>query len=214
LYFEIDRVEILLENAGKKFYREWIFRRMNLSFQSGEQIAVLGPNGSGKSTLLQVISGAILPTEGTIVYRNATGLIPAESIYREVAISAPYLELIDEFTFGEIVRLHFHFKKVLPGFTMEEIIVQSGLSQSRDKVYKYFSSGMKQRVKLALAFFSDVNMLLLDEPCANLDQDGINWYQDLVRQFSLNRLMVICSNTVEEEYNFCSRKLLMTDFKL
>ena len=206
-------MEVVLENASKKFYREWIFRRLNLTLRSGEHIAILGPNGSGKSTLLQVICGAVLPTEGRIEYRVNSVLIPSENIYREIALATPYLELIEEFTLEEIVSLHFRFKKLIAGFTPEDIITHTGLSTSRHKVFKYFSSGMKQRVKLALAFFSDVKLLLLDEPCSNLDKEGIKWYLELISRLTVDRLVVVCSNTVEDEFRFCTRQLQMNDFK-
>ena len=124
---------------------------------------MLGPNGSGKSTLLHVLSGQLSLSEGTVSYSNSAPLA-SENVFKHVSIAAPYLELIEDFTMEEIIRFHFQFKKAVNDFSLKEIIQLTELESSKDKVFKYFSSGMKQRVKLCLAILSDVNMVLLDEP--------------------------------------------------
>ena len=87
-----------------------------------------------------------------------------------------------------------------------------GLKNARNKTLKYFSSGMKQRVKLALAFCSNTLVLLLDEPTANLDQQGVNWYVTLIEKFTANRLTIICSNQ-PHEYQFCQNHIFLADYK-
>ena len=90
-------MKIVLEKAGKKFYREWIFRNLDLSINVSEKIAILGPNGSGKSTLLQLLAGASIPTEGKVSYLEGNTLLDPEEIYEKVSISAPYLDLIEDY---------------------------------------------------------------------------------------------------------------------
>lgn len=206
-------MKIELQQAGKKYFREWIFRKVDLFLTSGEKIAVLGPNGSGKSTLLQLISGVLLPTEGKIIYSNDSGQIDPELIFRDVSLSAPYLELIEEFNLNEIISFHFSFKRPVSNLSQDDIVTLTGLESSRTKVFKYFSSGMKQRVKLALALLSESELVLLDEPCSNLDSTAINWYKDLVQRFAKEKLIIVCSNNVKDEYEFCERQLNMLDLK-
>jgi len=86
------------------------------------------------------------------------------------------------------------------------------LHHSEHKAIKNFSSGMKQRVKLALAFCSDTQILLLDEPTSNLDQQGVEWYLSLIEQCSSNRLVIVCSNQ-EQEYGFCDERINVEDYK-
>ena len=206
-------MKISLNNAGKKYYREWIFRKTNLSFSSGQNTVILGPNGSGKSTLLQVIAGAVLPNEGSIYYHDGVKEVLSENIFHHVSFASPYLELIEEFTLAEIIRFHFKFKKSIGRISESEILEATGLQKRSNQVFKYFSSGMKQKVKLTLAFLSDTSILLLDEPCSNLDKNGIDWYHQMIKSYTSGRIVIVASNQNEEEYSFCDSKLNMADFK-
>lgn len=205
-------MKIELENIGRRFNREWIFRKVDYVFERGNSYAVLGANGSGKSTLLQVISGSLSPSEGKVDFLYQKKSIDIELIFRHISIAAPYLELIEEFTLAELIRFHFRFKPALPGYDTKKIIELLGFEGSKNKLVKHFSSGMKQRTKLALAFCSDTPVLLLDEPASNLDTEGIAWYNGLVDEFSHQRLLIVCSNQ-EHEYTFCKHHLYLADYK-
>ncbi len=203
---------ISLTNTGKRFNREWIFRHISYTFSPGIQYAITGPNGSGKSTLLQVIGGAISASEGQLQYQlNETALPPAD-VYKLAAIAAPYLELIEEMTLHEFLQFHHRFKPLKEGLTIRSVIAAVGLEAAADKQIRFFSSGMKQRVKLAQAVFSDAPLLLLDEPCTNLDAEGIRLYHRLIAQYGSDRLIIVSSND-ENEYSFCKEQIDMRDFK-
>lgn len=206
---ESETMEIVLENIGRRFNRDWIFRGINQNFISGHSYAILGPNGSGKSTLLQLISGSLTASEGTLQYINATKNIDIEEAYQYISIAAPYLELIEEFTLNELIAFHFNFKKQIGDNSITNLL---GFERSGNKQLKYFSSGMKQRVKLALAVCSDVPVLILDEPTSNLDKEGIEWYMHLIDKFAAGRLLLIGSNQ-EHEYTFCNHRVNITDYK-
>ena len=205
-------MKITLENIGRRYNREWIFRQVNYEFVSGGRYAVLGANGSGKSTLLQIIAGSLSPSEGQISYSDMGNKIDVEHIFRNISLATPYLELIEEFTLTELAEFHFRFKKRFPGTDTNTLIKLLGFEKARNKPLRNFSSGMKQRVKLALALCSDTPILLLDEPTANLDKQGINWYLELVELFSADRLVIVCSNQ-EHEYQFCDEYFQVTDYK-
>ena len=206
-------MKIILEKAGKRFNSEWIFRGLSCHFEKGQSYAILGRNGSGKSTLLQVISGSIHPTEGLIKYHNDGRQISEDKIFRYLSCSAPYLELIEEFRLREMLQFHFRFKDLLPGFSVDKAIDLLGFRGAEQKPIKQFSSGMKQRVKLILAFLSDTPLLLLDEPTTNLDQAGMDWYLNLITEFTKDRTVIICSNLQQLETGFCKEKLLIEDYK-
>jgi ABC-type multidrug transport system ATPase subunit len=206
---------ISLSDAGKRFNRDWIFRHFNYNFISGNSYAIAGPNGSGKSTLLQVISGAVGLSEGSIVSRESSAVsseADAETVYQYISIAAPYLEVIEEMTVTEFLEFHRHFKPLLPDLSVREIISVVGLETAAHKQIRYYSSGMKQRVKLVQAIFSDVPVVLLDEPCTNLDSTGITLYQNLIERYAKNRLVIVSSND-EVEYGFCKERINMMELK-
>ena len=208
-------LQIKIEKGGKKFLRNWIFRNLSIELKSPEKVVILGPNGSGKSTLLQALSGQLSLSEGSIEFtmNHSADIVPPELIFRHVAIATPYLELIEEFTLEEIVSFHFRFKRAVNNLSFREIISLTQLDKSKDKVFKYFSSGMKQRVKLCLAILSDVDYVLLDEPLTNLDKEGMNWYKKLAEEFLKQRLVIVCSNHDENEYSFCKKEINISDYK-
>jgi ABC-type multidrug transport system ATPase subunit len=206
-------VKIILNGVGKKFNTEWIFRELNYSFERDNSYAILGRNGSGKSTLLQVIAGCIHPTSGSINYSLENKQISVEKIFQHLTIVAPYQELIEEFTLREMLDFHFHFKSIAPGLSIPRIVERIGFKDPGNKTIRFFSSGMKQRVKLVLAFFSDVSILLLDEPTMNLDEAGTNWYLQLISEVAKNKILIVCSNLQQQETAFCKEKLFIEDFK-
>jgi ABC-type multidrug transport system ATPase subunit len=206
-------MEIRLEGIGKRFQSDWIFRNMTATIGACERWGVLGRNGSGKSTLLRILNGNISPTHGTILWSHDGTIIPASDVFRYLALVAPYQELIEEFTLHEMITFHFSFKKMEEGYTVDRIIELLGFGDTYKKPIRQFSSGMKQRVKLALAFMSDVPLLLLDEPTTNLDTSGIDWYYRLIRDLSRNRTLVICSNMHQTEAGFVEKTLMIEDFK-
>jgi ABC-type multidrug transport system ATPase subunit len=205
-------MKISLEHIGRRFNREWIFRDVNYEFESNHTYAILGSNGAGKSTLLQVISGSLTSSEGIIHYSEGDKQIDQDYVFLCQSMAAPYLELIEEFTLSELIDFHFRFKKYRKGFDKRNLIELLGLKNSEFKALKHFSSGMKQRVKLALAFCSDTKLLLLDEPSSNLDQQGLDWYLSLAANECSDRLVIICSNQ-EQEYSFCQHKINLADYK-
>lgn len=208
-------MQITLNNTGKRFNREWIFRHCSYTFIAGKNYAITGPNGSGKSTLLQVIAGATLHNEGTIEYQttdNGQHITAEMQHYKNISIAAPYLELIEEMTAKEMLSFHSKFKPLIQSLSIEEILKIVGLEKAVNKQLRYFSSGMKQRLKLAQAFFSNTPVLLLDEPTTNLDADGIALYQSLISSYTKNKLVIVSSN-VKEEYDFCEEVIKIEHYK-
>lgn len=206
-------MQIKLTKVGKRFNREWIFRNLNFEFHTKRSYAITGPNGSGKSTLLQVIAGATVFNEGNIEYFHPRKKIIAEDIYSNISIAAPYLELVEEMTLTEFFLFHSNLKSWLHGIDSKKIISIINLEDAVQKQLRYFSSGMKQRVKLAQAIFSDVPVVLLDEPCTNLDEDGIALYKNLVNDYCKDRLLIVSSNDIQE-YDFCDEIIDIKNYKL
>lgn len=203
---------ISLSDAGKRYNRDWIFRHLTYNFEAGKSYAITGPNGSGKSTLLQTIGGALHLNEGNIQFAVSSSdsavntPIAPENLYTYISICAPYLEVVEEMTGKEFLGFHSQFKPLIASVTIDEIISIVGLEKAANKQIRYYSSGMKQRMKLAQCIFSDVPVLLLDEPCTNLDAEGIKLYQKLIADYCANRLVVVSSND-DVEFGFCEERI-------
>jgi len=218
-------MQIQLNQAGKRYNRDWIFRNLSYTFKLGEAYAITGPNGSGKSTLLQVIAGSTNASVGEVKYNSNVftdeknlsskishqkNEITTENIYEQITIVAPYLEVIEEMTVTEFLQFHASFKPLQ--LAIPEIIGIVGLEKAAQKQIRYYSSGMKQRVKLAQAIFSVAPILLLDEPCTNLDKVGYQLYHQLISQYCNNKLIIVSSND-ENEMSFCSNKVNIMSYK-
>ncbi len=209
-------MKISCHKLGKRFNRDWIFRNFSYDFLAAQSYAITGANGSGKSTLLQVIAGAVASSEGSVEFCQLNGTqkstIASENAYQQLSIAAPYLEVVEEMTATEFFGFHKNFKPFIPGWDIQQIIAHVGLEKAAHKQIRYYSSGMKQRVKLAQAFFSSTPILLLDEPCTNLDVTGIELYHQLVNDHCSDRIVIVSSND-QQEYSFCKNILKIGDWK-
>ncbi|WP_447640567.1 MULTISPECIES: ABC transporter ATP-binding protein [Chitinophagaceae] len=209
-------MEINLTDAGKRFNKEWIFKGLDFHFASGGAYAVVGNNGSGKSTLLQCIAGATNLNQGICTWQQenfSENTHTGEHIYKYFSFAAPYVDVIEEMTALEFLRFHQSFKPLLPTISHEAILEEVQLTAAANKQIRHYSSGMKQRIKLAMAIFSATPVLLLDEPCANLDQAGFDLYQKLISQYASNRLVIVCSNDPAEYAFFCRNTIDIRAYK-
>jgi len=209
----MNNMRIQVTAASKRFNTEWIFSNLDFSFTTGQHYALIGNNGSGKSTLLQIIAGYIGLTKGGIQWISTSNeTIDSTNIFQYISIATPYLELVEEFTALEQIIFHQQFKPLQNGLEPIELLEKIGLRNAAKKQIRNFSSGMKQRLKLALAIFDQAPILLLDEPCSNLDQEGIQTYHQLMQKYAMHKLVIVASND-PQEYQFCSQQLSLSNFK-
>ncbi|MBC8110654.1 MAG: ATP-binding cassette domain-containing protein, partial [Verrucomicrobia bacterium] len=146
-------------------------------------------------------------SEGEIVFSEDDKKIAAENIFRRISLAAPYLELIEEMTLAELVQFHGKFKQFGKNFSVADLIEKIKLPKAKHKAIRFFSSGMKQRVKLGLAMYAQTPILFLDEPSSNLDAAGFEWYKTEIVSCSKNRLLIIASNQLSE-YDFLNPQLI------
>jgi ABC-type multidrug transport system ATPase subunit len=194
-------MQIAAQNLSKRFDKNWIFKNLTFNFQSHQTYVITGPNGSGKSTLLKILSGAMLPTRGILDYSLNGIKISPDVVFRHITFSAPYMELIDEFTIKELLNFHFRFKVCINQKLLAEEIEKCGLGHYERVQVKDLSSGMKQRLKLLLCFHSESSLMILDEPCTNLDKKGVIWYNNVMEN-QLNRKTIIIASNDPREYRF------------
>jgi len=206
-------VQISLKGAGKRFNRDWIFRHWDMDFNNGHAYAIMGGNGSGKSTALRSLLGYAPLSEGTVRYIIDGSDLSASNAYKYMSFCSPYLELYEELTVREMARFHFSLKSAKSGVESRDLGDLIQLSKAADRPVKHLSSGMKQRLRLGLALYSDTSVVFLDEPTSNLDRTGIKWYKETVEATKGQRLFIVASNQQEEEYFFCGQKINIEKFK-
>jgi ABC-type multidrug transport system ATPase subunit len=206
-------LQLTLNNVGKSYNFDWIFRGLSLELSSGQSLAVLGGNGSGKSTFLKMVAGSSYASEGTLDYTFNGKKIDKDDVYSLVSLCAPYQSLFDDFTLAETIAFQAKFKPFVNGLGSKDIIELIELPKAANKALKYYSSGMKQRAKLAMAILADTPLLLLDEPGSNLDKKGVEWFKNLLLPQMQNRLVMVCSNRHDEESGFCQAVLEIEQYK-
>ena len=160
-------MEIILDKVSKRFNQDWLFKDLNYRFCVPLSYAITGPNGSGKTTLLKIISGMMPCTFGKIIYQQSNVSVDPDSFYKYISFVAPYMELPEELTLNEFLKFHFGLKPNSEGLSSRDIAVRAALEHALGKPLHTFSSGMKQRVKLALGLFSSTPVLFMDEPTTN-----------------------------------------------
>jgi len=205
--------KIILDNIGKRFKKDWIFNNLSYTFHANQSYAVQGSNGSGKSTLLKIVAAYLDPTVGSVSYFASNQQIENQLIHTSITLAAPYMELPEEFTPVEIVKFHLGFKNFIDEMSIAEFLKTVQLDKESHKTVNQFSSGMKQRLKLGLAILSKSDLLLLDEPTINLDANGISLYQQWIKKYASKRIILICSNNIKEEIEFCDSFINVNDFK-
>ena len=202
-WFEARRrhnVQIELQNIGKKFGGKYIFRHLDRTFHSGDHVGIVGQNGSGKSTLVQIISGYLSASEGMVKY----GEILSDQVWKHISLCSPAMGLYEDFTLLEHLQFTHGLKSFESDYLVSEIPRILQLEKHSNKELKYFSSGMKQRVKLGTALLSDVSCVFLDEPCAHLDKDAEKWFSEFVISTKKNKTVIVASNASESELTGCS----------
>ena len=225
----LDR--IALDGVGKRFGRQWIVEGLRRELRAGTTYGIRGRNGSGKSTLLRLLAGQLTPTIGAVRFRAGNRELPVGDIYNQVSWTGPYFEIVEELTIREALEFHFSLKPLLPGYTIVPLGEGAGarvqrhgpkeggappsvlldlieLAHVRNRKLTDCSSGMRQRVLLATALYTDTPLLLLDEPTVTLDVPSAEWFSRELRRVRPGRLVVIASND-ERDLRTCEEFLVL-----
>lgn len=197
-------LHIACTDIAKRYIKEILFKEFNYTFEQRKNYVLLGENSSGKSTLLKIIGGALAPSKGSVYY---SANLPTHKI---VSFCSPEMHLLDDFTVSQLFELHFQFKS--PKIPMQEQWERSELTPFLAKKYEELSSGLKNKVKLSLALYSQTPALLLDEPCTNFDAKNTQWYTQTINELCQNQLIIVASNQ-KTEHTFCTEHIYLKDFK-
>lgn len=204
-------MKIILNDIGKKYNNHWLYKNINFSIEQNDSVAITGPNGSGKSTLMKILTGYLIPTKGDVQWVNNDESILPDLLYNYYSFCAPYTDLPEEYTLTEVLHWYFSFKPLLKANSTSELIAIGRFEQDKNKQVAQFSSGMKQRLKLLLALYTDCPLMLLDEPTANLDETNTAWFLETIQHVIDLKTIIIASNNFRE-YSFCTKKIQLADY--
>lgn len=195
-----------VSNLSKYFIRKHsIFNNLSLSFSNGDVIAVTGSNGSGKSTLLKVLTGVLSYSSGNIKITSSGKEVGITNIKDDIALVAPYLNLYEEFTPIEHNKVSADLRGIKVDLErFNELLASFKLSPHKNSPIRNFSSGMKQRMKFILAMQSNPTILFLDEPTSNLDLEGIETVNQIIKSHSARGGAVVIATNEEREKALCS----------
>ncbi|MFT6334175.1 MAG: ABC-type multidrug transport system ATPase subunit [Halioglobus sp.] len=196
-------MQVTIQNLSKRYLYDWIIRDMSHAFESGSITGVNGINGSGKSTLIKMLCGFLSPSEGKILYTVEDDKIDRSDVYQYMTLAAPYTDIINEYDVEEMFTFHTKFKKLRQEIDAKQFLEIVKLKGNKGKQIQFYSSGMKQRLQLALALLTDSKLLLLDEPTSYLDAENKAWFYDLLSENNNNRTIIIASND-KEDFDLCS----------
>jgi ABC-type multidrug transport system ATPase subunit len=193
---------ITASNVSKRYGFQWIIKDFNAVFNQGKVYGIAGKNGSGKSTLIKILSGYLTPSKGNVSYHISDKKIVQDQAYVHITLAAPYTDLINEYTLKEMFLFHQKFKPLKENFSLARFEEEIQLSGQKDKLLGHFSSGMKQKIQLALSVFSDTSILLLDEPTSFLDANAKKWFLEILTKNKMDRIVIIASND-QYDLNLC-----------
>ncbi len=199
-------MQVELQGIGKRYHSQWVIKDLYHTFSEGNIHALIGQNGSGKSTVLRIIGSSLIPSEGSVTYASNGEEVAIEDVATLVNFAAPYAQLVNQMSVEEYVAFYSNFRTLNEGEDFDSFYEKCDLVEHKDKLIGELSSGMLQRFKLALAFLFSSKMILLDEPTANLDEERIQWFENLITTERRGRTIIIASN-LAHEIALCSTKL-------
>ncbi|MAJ98504.1 MAG: gliding motility-associated ABC transporter ATP-binding subunit GldA [Flavobacteriales bacterium] len=206
-------MSVVINKLTKKYSIKNALSNISFEIDRGEIIGLLGPNGAGKSTLFKILSGFIKDYDGEIkIYdidihkdsisaKNKIGYLPEKNpLYDEMYVKE-YLEFI--------CKIH-----KIKDSSINTIISKVGLKNEKNKLIKNLSKGYKQRVGLAQALIHNPEVIILDEPISGLDPNQIIEIKNLIKNISINKILIISSHIISEIEDICNRIVILNKGKL
>jgi heme exporter protein A len=207
-------ISLRARSIRKDFNRRVVFREISFDLSNPDSLSITGPNGSGKSTLAKILSGLLTPTAGTVAMEVDDVSLKAEQRRDYIGFVAPYLQLYDEFTGSENLHLASRIRgRSESSEHNDDLLKRVGLIHRKDERVGTYSSGMKQRLKYAFALLHNPLVLILDEPMTNLDDPGIAFVREIVREQEQLGIVIVATNDAEEA-RICNHNLDLSAQKL
>jgi len=207
-------LSIHTKDLTKKYSGKTIFKGISFELSAGDSAVIVGRNGSGKSTLMKIIAGIISPSSGSMKFKNSGNEIEMNEVKKKLGFVSPYLNLYDELSAIENLRLFSGLKsdrEVNDGELMN-LLELTGLADRRNDEVKTYSSGMKQKLKISFALLNEPELLMLDEPRSNLDRSGIETMERIAEKQKDKGILIIATND-EDDLKLCSKRINIEEHK-
>jgi heme exporter protein A len=214
----MSKIELISSSLSKSYSGRIIFKNLSFTLSGNSSLAVTGRNGSGKSTLLKVLSGLLRQSSGEVSINSGGKALEKENYYKTIGMTAPYLNLYDELTGYENLDFFYSLKNASTGSHVKEsdrinaLLERVGLGQAKNKLLKNYSSGMKQRLKLAFAVINDPGILIIDEPRTNLDAEGIRVVYEIAEEQKAKGILIIATNEAED-LKLCGESINIEEYQ-
>ncbi len=190
---------ITADGIYKQFHVRRVLKGISFTVEKGQSVVITGPNGSGKSTLIKILSGLLRPSKGKVQYFNGNTSRQPTELLPAIGLVSPYLQLYPDLTakehlefFGKMRGISGPFQKGL------KLMAQFGLKGREADLIKTYSSGMLQRMKYVLALLHQPAVLFVDEPSANLDEEGKETVYALIREYKHDHIVILATNEPQE----------------
>ncbi len=196
----MSAVSVEFQGVSKRFGNRSVLVAVSGTLRQGQVLVVAGPNGAGKSTLLNILAGLLRPSRGEVVYRDDDGPLPRPRWFERLGMAAPDMSVYEELSALENLRFFARLRGLhLEDAALRGVLEGLGLApREQTRLVGTYSSGMKQRVKLAQAVLHDPPVLLLDEPSSNLDETGHEVVAGLVARFRERAAVAVATNDPRE----------------
>ena len=200
--------------AVKRFGVQTAVDAITVSIGRGEAVALLGPNGSGKTTTLKMAAGLIRPDAGDVLVGDPA-FRPWEPSARRVLSYLPQRVAFPEALTGREIVEFYRRLRGIPAERSQAVLKFASLNGAGERAVGTYSGGMVQRLGLAVAMLPEADLLLLDEPTAALDPDGLRAFYALVEQRqAAGRTIFFTSHQVGDVERLADRFLVLANGRL
>jgi heme exporter protein A len=206
-----SEVKLEVSSLKKIFDRKIIFKDVDFTLNTFDSIAITGKNGSGKSTLIKILANVFTQTTGQVTLTIDGKNIEKQYYYKYIGFVSPYLNLYDEFTGYENLKIIAEIRG-LAETNIEPVLKRVGLWERRNDLLKIYSSGMKQRLKIAFSIIHEPEILLFDEPTSNLDAEGVRLIDSIAEEYKNRSILIIATND-EHERSLCDKEINLNNYK-
>jgi heme exporter protein A len=196
----MSTVTVEFRGVGKRFGERTVLAGASGELRPGQVLVIAGPNGSGKSTLMSILAGLVRPSRGAVVYRRDGAEMPRGQWFACLGLAAPDMAVYDELSALENLRFFARVRGLLSDeMAHTRLLEELGLPEREQRrPVRTYSSGMRQRAKLAQAVLHEPAVLFLDEPSSNLDAAGHQAVAELVARCRPRAAVAVATNDPRE----------------